>query len=518
MLLRILAVLAGTLVAAILVSPVDAQPTSDDQGQSSHTHSSDSHDSDHEDEPVAQGPSEGTDERSLPDPYGRARGPASDVQLPDGLRSCRIHSDMIRGGPTLREHYGLSDTVNLAEASIERPGMLVTREEAAQLDAADKTRETVDASELDELFDGPTFLGHRWDPATSRFTVYLTVSEGTTREDAAVRHQLETAKMVERMGENAPIDVVLVESSSSASEVRQQLNGFVKALQDTDRSGSVQGSLDITCGRVLVVVEEAEDLPSVEKLVRQGGNTFAVVLAPELAEKDADRYDHKHNDQDGGLGLRPYDDPSTTYLGDCTSSIGFYSTSGSVEYAVTAAHCLRGNALHSTNVLNQCDTRFVQGGYYISGPGACVRYQLGGSLDVAVVVKYSWEQGDRKAMIHGGNHTFTSIPGWQSARSNSSIGDQFCHSGRNWAGSPCGVLQSVNHFVCQSTSATGTPAHCVSNMFTTSMPGVGGDSGATVWSTNGGINRYAGVLKTDAGTFSHIQDIRSQIGLGGPVF
>lgn len=411
----------------------------------------------------------------------------------------------------MREHYGLPEEVDVARASVQRPGMLVTVEEAEVLDRASAVRDTIDTKELADLFeDRADYLGTRWDPASSTMTVYVTSRAGSSG-DRSASNGVEPSTLVPP---NPNVVVEVVEASMTAEELRDAQRQLTQKVSELDRHGTIQSTLDETCGKILVVVEDARDLASVKQLAPR--DVAGVVLAPEIADRPTDRYDHHHNEQDGGLGLRPYNENNSSYLGDCTSSVGIVSTLGSYEYAVTAGHCLRGMAVASTTRQWQCDVRFTQGGLFLNPTDYCVRYQLGGQVDAAVVAKYTWERGLRRAMIHGGNHTMVSFPGWDGFRSNSAGGDQMCHSGRNWAGSPCGTIQSFNHDVCF-TPSNGAPNYCLEDVIDTTMPGIGGDSGAAVWTTRGGVNRYAGIQNSAGGVITHLEDLIDALGLGVPV-
>lgn len=481
---RILATLFTSVVLAVVsTTPAD--------GKTSGSHEVGSHE-DHDSAPPDDTPRPEERER---DAYGRDRGPASSAQLPHDLEGCGSHAATLRGGRTLREIYGLSEQVDEMRANRAGPGFRVTPVELERIDRASSVRDSIDAASLRDSLDDETLLGLVWDPASATMTAFVTLEPGQHLPDVDLP---------------GSVEAVAVSSRLSARELRDAKSEVMGRVAESDRHGTIQASMDVTCGKTLIIVEDPRDLRHVQQLTRQFPGLFGVRVAPELAEQPADRYDHHHAQQDGGLGLRPYDEAGGAYLGNCTASIHLHRNG--LEYAVTAGHCLRYLAVESTWLQWQCGARFVQGGIFISPSNNCVRYQMGGRVDAAVVAKYSYEVGQNRTMIHGGNHTYTWVGGWQSSRNNSSIGDQFCHSGRNWAGSPCGVLEATDHDVCFAASSNGRPAYCLNDVFTTSMPAAGGDSGATVWTTIGGINRYVGIVATNAGTITHIEDLRDNLG------
>ena len=439
------------------------------------------------------------------DQFGTTRGQRSEASLPRSLVPCLYHTQALEGAPSLREHAGLDNQVSARSATVQREAMMVTPDEDRILRRADQVRASIDVGSISDAYEGRSdFLGTRWDPATTTMTVYVL---GDARSPAAAARFIESDP-------NVQVEVVDNGVSGEAlASAQLELNQNVEAMLD-DLNGNVQWTLDITCGRIMMLAEDAADLDALQEVIPK--DIAELVLAPDVVQQLADRNDHHHGDQDGGLQIRPFKESPGTYLGNCTSSIAYTHSNGH-EYAVTAAHCLRDLATATATMKFQCNARFVQGGIFISPANFCVRYQMGGDADVAAVAKNSSEDGDPQTIWRGSDHASWTMGGFDDDRSDSSNGDQVCHSGRNWSGTPCGNINGFNGSACFSAASNGRPAYCVNNIITSTMDAVGGDSGATVFTTRGGTRRYAGVVMSSGGWFSHNEDIMDNFGFTGMV-
>ncbi|MEM9654434.1 MAG: hypothetical protein AAGA65_20240 [Actinomycetota bacterium] len=413
----------------------------------------------------------------------------------------------------MREHYGLSSQFSESRANVDIAGIKVEPEDAQLIASAQQVRGTVDVSMLRESVDPSSLLGVHWQPSTKSITIYVTADRAA--DDPTIQHDAVAKSAAEASGE-ADLKVTIVPSPLNAEEIAAFQDEVMAIAESMNLKGSVGSSIDVTCGRIMMIFGDMEDMAGVQESIAES-EIIGLVYAPNLAPELADRYDHHQDDQSGGLGLRPVDETTWNYLGNCTSGIAFKTSGGSDEYAITTGHCLRKQAASGTSMQWACDATFYQGGINIGSFTWCTRYQYGGRVDAAAQLKYSNEGGSREAMIHGGNHTMVWMTGWDRYRSSSAIGDQVCHSGRNWAGSPCGTITSFNHDWCQPNTTLYNHT-CFDDLIDTSMPAIGGDSGAAVWAVRNGFTYYLGIVQSTTGDITHIQDMRSALGLGNAVY
>lgn len=374
-------------------------------------------------------------------------------------------------------------------------------------------RGTINVPTLRDAVDPSSLLGVRWQPSAGTVTIYATATP-----DEAELGLRRDAIIGSAGGANgaAKLRVVMVPTHLSAKDIGILQNDVMAVVRSLDLKGSVSSSIDVTCGAVMMLFEDQDDLVNVRERI-PASQAVGLVFAPNLVSSVADRYDHHQDDQSGGLWISPVDENSWSYLGHCTSGIAFETPSGTGEYAITAGHCLNKQAASSTSMQWACDATLYQGGVNLGSYTWCIRYQYGGQVDAVAQLKYGNEGGSREAMIHGGNHTMVWMMGWDAYRSNSAIGDQVCHSGRNWAGSPCGTITSFSTDWCQSSSSQVNQT-CWDDMIDTSMPVIKGDSGAAVWAVRNGFTYYIGIVQSTGGVITHIEDIRSALGLGNVVY
>lgn len=504
----LLAVLAFTLVTVSAVPSGGAQPAQQPDSHEDHDHP-------HEGEPF-----EASAARKV-DRYGMDRAfPGVSVERPEELDDCVFHTRTLNGGTTFRERFGLAPLARQSDAVVERFGHLVTAQDAIAIDKSAAAYEAV-APNMEEIAAGskiqpvtlalhdslssPSFFGLRWDPDSGQLIAYVNSDSAKRDAQTVLENDFPTLSIL-----------VLKTGGPSAQVVRDQQAELTASIErDGQLEGSIGSSLDITCGKVLVIVSNETDRRMVERLVPDKSN-FAVIVAPELSNTPADRYNHHHADQDGGLGIRAWNEGTSTYEGMCTSSIPLQL--GETQYAVTAGHCLGASNLISGVVMRfSCQIVMRQSSVSLHSGNWCVRYQLGARVDAAAVLKYNWEPGSTQTFINGATHAQAAMGWWHWDRNLVPTGSEFCQSGRNWAGAPCGELTGLDYDECYPASAS-WPLYCVTDLPDTDMPVIGGDSGATVWHRDyqNGL-WYAGIVHATGGQFVHLQDLRASLGLGAPV-